>query len=50
MNVLAYLMAAYAVFWGGTFLFVFSMYMRQAELSRRLRMIEELLEKRTEES
>lgn len=49
MSDLVYLMAAYAVFWGGTFLFVFGMHRRQADLSRRLRMLEELLEKRGEE-
>lgn len=41
---MAFMIAAYAVFWIVTFLFVFSIYSRQRSLRRDLEMMEQLVE------
>lgn len=43
---MAFMIAAYAVFWIITFVFVFSIYSRQRSLRRDLEMMEQLLESR----
>jgi CcmD family protein len=42
--IMAFMIAAYAVFWIVTFLFVFSIYSRQRSLGRDLEMMEQLVE------
>jgi len=47
---MTFMIAAYAVFWLLTFVFVFSIFNRQRNLRRDLELMEQLLESRDEQS